>query len=207
MSNVIGINEFLGSAGKEAYCWLCQKPVSARAMFCHGCGSIQPVRDVDHFTRLGLEMSLDVDMEKLEKQYASLCAQLSPERFLIRGVGERGHAAKQMEVLKAAYQTLREPLRRGRYWLQLNAKEVFEDADGNPLVIELRQELTNAADPCHCDRVAQKAGQALEHGVMLLMQALRGEDWCQASRTLSQIDGVETILNDARVRRAGMTVT
>ncbi|MFA5040549.1 MAG: hypothetical protein WC464_02820 [Bdellovibrionales bacterium] len=205
MSNVVGMNEFVGMANGDLYCWLCQKPVSTRALFCHSCGTIQPVRDIDHFARLGLDRRLDVDMEQLERQYATFGKTLSPERFLIRGMGERGHAAKQLEALKEAYETLREPLRRGRYWLQLNEKEFKEEVAANPLVNELRRELTDAVEPSHCDRVAQKAGQALEQGVMLLMQALRGGDWQRANQTLIQIDGVEAILNDVRARREGLT--
>jgi molecular chaperone HscB len=205
MSNVVGMNEFVGMANGDSYCWLCQKPVSTRALFCHLCGTIQPVRDIDHFARLGLERRLDVDAELLERQYTTLSRTLAPERFLIRGMGERGHAAKQLEALKEAYETLRESLRRGRYWLQLNEKNFKEEITVNPLVSELRHELTIAADPSHCDRVAQRAGQALEQGVMILMQALRGGDWQQANLTLSQIDGVESILDEVRARRSGMT--
>jgi molecular chaperone HscB len=205
MSNVVGMNEYVGLASGNSYCWLCQKPVSIRALFCPICGTIQPVRDIDHFARLGVECRLDVDMELLERQYTTLSCMLAPERFLIRGIGERGHASRQLEALKEAYETLREPLRRGRYWLQLNEKEQEEDVNANPLVSELRQELTDAAEPSHCDRIAQRAGQALEQGVMLLMQALRGGNWREANKTLSQIDGVETILNEVRERRSGMT--
>ncbi|MFA4993685.1 MAG: hypothetical protein WC521_00030 [Bdellovibrionales bacterium] len=204
MSNVVGMNEFVGMVNGDTYCWLCQKPVSIRALFCHNCGTIQPVRDMDHFARLGLERRLDVDSEVLDRQYAKLSQTLSPEHFLIRGAGERGHATKQLEALKVAYETLREPLRRGRYWLRLNGKEFKDEVDSNSLVKDLYRELTDATDPSHCDRVAQKAGQALEQGVMLLMQALRGENWQQANLTLIQIEGVESILNEVRSRREGL---
>ena len=204
MHNVVGMNEFVGMANGDVHCWLCQKPVSTRALFCHQCGTVQPVRDIDHFARLGLERKLDVDGELLEHQYLALSRTLDPERFLIRGLGERGHAAKQLDALNEAYNTLREPLRRGRYWLQLNEKSFREEADDNPLVSELRRELKDAAEPSHCDRVAQKAGQALEQSVMLLMQALRGGDWQQANSTLIQIDGVESILDEVRSRRDGL---
>ena len=203
MFNVVGMNEFVGMANGNSHCWLCQKPVSTRALFCHHCGTIQPVRDIDHFARLGLERRIDIDLDMLERQYAALSRTLDPQRFLIRGIGERGHAAKQLEALNQSYDTLRDPLARGRYWLQLNNKAALEQAE-NALVLELRRELTDAADPSQCDRVAQRAGYALEQGVMLLMQALRGEDWQQANLTLIEIDGVEIILNEVRGRREGL---
>jgi molecular chaperone HscB len=206
MSNVIGMKEFTGTAIGGLHCWLCQKQVSTRALFCHHCGTIQPARDIDHFARLGLERRIDIEMEPLEHQYAALCRTLDPQRFIIRGMGERGHAAKQLEALSEAYDTLRDPLRRSRYWLGLHEKEFEEAAASNPMVVELQQDLESAADPAQCDRVAQKAGQAMETGIMGLMQALRGENWKQANTTLIELDGLETILGAVRARRAELTV-
>jgi molecular chaperone HscB len=203
--NVVGLNEFAGLANGDLHCWLCQKPVSTRALFCHNCGSIQPVRALDHFARLGIEKRIDLDVELLHRQYAALSRTLDPQRFLIRGMGERGHAAKQNEALNEAYETLREPVKRGRYWLMLHQKVQTEAPDIHPFVSQLRAELDSAAEPCQCDRVAQKAGQALEQGIMGLMQSLRGQDWTVASATLLELDVLETILGDVRSKRAGLT--
>jgi molecular chaperone HscB len=205
MSNVIGLSEFAGVANSNLHCWLCQKAVSSRALFCHHCGTIQPVRDIDHFARLGLERRIDIDMELLEHQYAALSRTLNPQRFMIRGMGERGHAAKQLESLNEAYEILREPLRRSRYWLAINEKSFNKPTDLNPLVKELRHELDAAAEACQCDRIAQKVGQALEQGIMGLMQALRSQKWQEANTVLMELDGLESILGDVRTRRMKLT--
>ncbi len=201
MSNVIGIHEIFGLANGGTYCWICQKPVSTRALFCHHCGTIQPVRDIDHFARLGLARQLDVDAELLEHQYKALSRTLAPERFAIRGLGERGHAAKQLDALREAYDVLRDPVKRGRYWLHMNEKDLVEVDICNPVVDELRRELTDAAEPNQYDRVAQRAGQALEQGVIVLMQSLRGGNWHLANSTLMELDGVGAILEEVRVCR------
>jgi molecular chaperone HscB len=205
MSNVVGLNEFVGMANGNLHCWLCQKPVSTRALFCHHCGTIQPVRDIDHFARLGLERRIDIDNDQLEHQYAALSRTLDPQRFMIRGMGERGHAAKQLEALNESYEILREPLRRGRYWLSLNEKEFKKATDAHPFVRELRGELETAAEASQCDRIAQKAGQALQDGIMGLMQALRGQKWQEANAALIELDGLEAILGDVRTRRVKLT--
>lgn len=205
MFNVVGLNEFAGVANSELHCWLCQKPVSTRALFCHHCGTIQPLRDIDHFARLGMERRIDIDMELLEHQYSALSRTLDPQRFLIRGIGERGHATKQLEALTEAYEILREPLRRGRYWLSLNEKNFKKDIEVQPFIKELRHDLETAVEPSHCDRVAQKAGQAMEQGIMGLMQALRGQNWQLANEALIELDGLESILGDVRSVRARLT--
>lgn len=205
MSNVVGMNEFVGMANGNLHCWLCQKNVSTRALFCHHCGTIQPVRDIDHFARLGMERSIDIDMDLLDHQHAALSRTLDPQRFMIRGIGERSHAAKQLEALNEAYEVLREPLRRGRYWLALNEKDNHAAASSNILIKELRNELDGAAQPAQCDRVAQRAGQAMQDGIMGLMQALRGQKWQEANAVLVELDGLESILSDVRVRRTKLT--
>ncbi len=210
MDNVIEFNEFTvptNCVSGEACCWICQKGNSLRALFCQHCGTIQPVRPIDHFARLGLERRIDIDLEALERQYAALRRSLSPERFVLRGMGERGHAAKQLEAVEEAYQTLREPLRRGRYWLALHEKEIEESENTNPLVSELRYELDNAIAAAQCDRVAHRAGQAMEQGIVGLMQALRSQNWQLANAMLIEVDGLESILTDVRDRRTSLSLS
>lgn len=209
MDNVIEFNEFTLASGcqtGETCCWLCQKGTSLRALFCQHCGTIQPVRPLDHFARLGLERRIDVDPTLLERQYTNLIKTLSPERFAIRGLGERGHAAKQLEAIEEAYQTLREPLRRGRYWLALHEKEIQDAESVNPMVAELRSDLDGASLASQCDRVAQKAGNAMEQGIVGLMQALRTQNWQLANAILLEVDGLEAILGDVRSRRSSLTL-
>jgi len=204
MDNVIEFNEFTVPAhcsNAETCCWICQKGNSLRALFCQHCGAIQPVRSIDAFARLALDRRIDIDLEVLDRQYTSLMRTLDPERFVIRGLGERNYAAKQREAVEVAYQTLRDPLKRSRYWFALHKKDIEETEATNPLVSELRYELDSAAAASQCDRVAQKAGQALEQGVMGLIQALRGQNWQLANAMLIEVDGLESILNNVRSRR------
>jgi len=205
MDNVIEFNDFAVSSNNmngETACWLCQKSTLLRALFCQHCGTIQPARPMDHFARLGLESRIDIDSDQLERQYAVLKRTLDPMRFAIRGMGERNHAAKQMEALEVAYRTLRDPLRRGRYWLVLHEKEIKETKADNPMIADLQGELEKATLAAQCDKIAQKAGNALEQGVMGLMQSLRTQNWQLANAILAEVEGLEAVLSDARARRA-----
>lgn len=205
MPNVIEFHQFANKPVKAALgelsCWLCQRAVSNRALFCHHCGTIQPVRDIDHFARLGLERRIDIDVELLEKQYATLKKSLDPNRFSIRGIGEKGHASGQVKALDYAYEILRDPLKRGRYWLELHAREVDEAEVSNPIIVDLMSELESAIAPADCDRVARKAGQAMQDGILSLMQSLRGQHWQRANSTLIELDGLEGILSSVREKR------
>lgn len=113
MDNIIDFSGFVLTPGPivaEAHCWLCQKGNSMRAFFCQHCGTIQPVRPIDHFARLGLECRIDIDIELLTVNDNSIFNGLfSVERFSIRGLGERNHAASQLAALEEADLTLRDP--------------------------------------------------------------------------------------------------
>jgi len=210
MDNIIEFNDFSSPddcSSAETCCWLCQKGNSLRAFFCQHCGTIQPVRSIDHFARLGLERRIDIDLQLLDRQYTNLQRSFSPERFAIRGLGERGHAAGQLKVLEQAYLALREPLRRARYWLELHGQETKETKTENPMVSDLRLELESAAVAIECDRVAQKAGQALEQGIVGLMQALRNKNWSLGNALLMEVSGLEALLVNVHNRRTELAIS
>ncbi|MDD5587372.1 MAG: Fe-S protein assembly co-chaperone HscB [Alphaproteobacteria bacterium] len=205
MNNIIEFITSSDGALDGVHCWLCQKPISVRALFCHQCGTIQPVRQLDHFARLGLDRNIDLDFEALEKQHTGLKRALDPNRFSIRGAGEKGHASKHLEALEEAYETLRDPLRRGRYWLILHEHATEKALEPNQTVADLRHEMETANEAEQCDRVARKAGQAMEEGILVLMQSLRNQNWRQASAMLFELEGLESILNGVRECRRQLT--
>ncbi|MEJ0063935.1 MAG: Fe-S protein assembly co-chaperone HscB [Alphaproteobacteria bacterium] len=205
MSNkIIGIIEAKDMMSTDIVCWFCQKQLSPRALFCNHCGAIQPVRPLDHFARLGIERRIDIDQTTLDRQFAGMQKTLSPDRFAIRTATERTYAAKQLEALTAAYEVLRDPVKRGRYWLTMHNKE-FEDAQATIAIVqEMRLQCEQAGSAPEIDRVAHKATQAFEEGITRLMQSLRQQNWQGANETLLELDGMENILSEARQKRRDM---
>jgi molecular chaperone HscB len=200
-TNVIGLSSAKDSLGTDIVCWFCQKQLSPRALFCNHCGTIQPVRALDHFTRLGLERRIDIDQTALDRQYGMMQKTFDPDRFAIRTPTERTHAAKQLEALTEAHSVLRDPVRRGRYWLALHNHDFTEAQAAVPLVQEMRLACQQAETAPAIDRVAQQASMAFEEGIMRLMQCLRQQNWQHANLTLLELDGMEIILDEARGKR------
>ncbi len=201
MSKVVGIGEAKDKMHSDVVCWFCQKQLSPRALFCTHCGAIQPVRALDHFSRLGMERRVDIDQTTLDRQFAAYQKTLDPDRFAIRTSTERNYAAKQLDALVEAYEALRDPVRRGRYWLSLHNLEFEANLVAVPAVQEMRLAYEQADSPQDIDRVAQKATIAFEDGLMRLMQSLRQQNWQSANATLLELDGMESILAEARGKR------
>jgi molecular chaperone HscB len=188
-------------------CWMCHEGLSTRARFCNHCGCIQPVRELDHFQRLGLARNIDLDLAVLERNYTAFQRSFAPDRFVIRSHAEKTYAQKHSVALTEAFDTLRDPVKRSRYWLELHAEEngtVRPDA-GSPLLNELQSVLEASQEAIELDRLARRAGQEMEHGIMRLLGSLRHKNWKGANEVLTILDGLESLITQVREKRQAMT--
>lgn len=200
--------EITCNASQGFHCWSCHGALGAREMFCHTCGTIQPARTMDCFQRLGLERRIDVDQALLDRNFTQLQRSFAPERFIIRSQQERVYAAKHLEAVQEAYETLRDPVKRSRAWIDMN-KASFERAlasqQSSAIVEELKAMYQNSDETAHLDRVAQRAGQEIEFGIIRLLSSLRLQDWQMANSILGELDGLETLIVEVREKRIALT--
>lgn len=185
-------------------CWMCRRAVSARALFCHGCGAVQPVRDLDPFTRLGLERRFDIDLAQLNRQYVGFRRAMTPERFANRGAREKTYAKAQTEAFAAAYEALKDPVRRARHLLGLTGAGAGEPGGGG--FGELAAEFDRAGDATVIDRLANKATHEREAALHRLAGAFRLGQLDQAAVEVARVEALDRLLDAARERRGGLPV-
>lgn len=185
-------------------CWVCQSSLSTRAAFCHDCGTIQPNRQMDHFTRLGLDRRFDVDREVVAARYTALSRIFQAERFAAKGPRQKQLASDQINALEEAYADLRCPVRRAQYLLCLHnaPSDLAEDEAGETL--ELRGELATAADAAAIDRVAFKARHGVEVAIRELSGAFRQQSYTEVAVILARLAQFEDIAASARARRSAI---
>jgi len=130
----------------DGECWRC----SARVGVSPACGTCEAPQALpsgaDHFTTLGLTRSLVVDLADLERRYHEASRLVHPDRHQI---GEPTAARISIETSAAvnrAYRTLRDPLARGRYWLELHGQSLAENNNRVPptlaaLVFDVQEQL------------------------------------------------------------------
>src|ERR1700736_4539783 len=73
----------------------------------------------DFFSFLGLPRKLRIDMSDLEQRYRALSRQFHPDYFYNAAPAERRAALEKSSYLNDAYRTLRQPIARVEYLLQL----------------------------------------------------------------------------------------
>ncbi len=111
----------------RSMCWHCQSE-STGEYFCQQCVKVQPLsKEFDYFTCLGLPRLLTIDREELESKYYEMSRSFHPDYFQQKTDVEQEISLKNSALLNTAYRTLKDPVRRAEYLVQLeagNAKDI-----------------------------------------------------------------------------------
>ncbi|WP_374382403.1 Fe-S protein assembly co-chaperone HscB [Dongia sp.] len=202
-----------GAAGGTEFvsCWSCKGPVASRALFCHTCGAIQGPGQTDHFTRLGLERSYDIDDDRLEKQYLGYQRVLHPDRFAAKSAKERALAEAQSVALNEAYETLEDPLKRATYLLRLKGviSEAAADKTVNDpaLLMEAMEKREALAEAESADAIEKLTVAAAGDAIQLLSdisKAFAADDLDAANRATLRLKYLRKFLEEARLRRSAL---
>src|SRR5512136_1070542 len=93
---------------------------------CSHCGA--PIAaDVDLFAALSVPRKLQIDLGRLEQAYHDLGRRIHPDRFASSPIALRDSSLRATATLTRAYRTLRDPVSRGLYWLELNGHKLREN--------------------------------------------------------------------------------
>lgn len=105
----------------RSMCWHCQSEVTGE-YFCDQCVKVQPLsKDSDYFTYLGLPRLLNIDGPALETKFYELSRAFHPDFFQNKTEAERTISLANSAALNTAYRTLKDPIRRAEYLVQLEA--------------------------------------------------------------------------------------
>ncbi len=103
----------------ERPCWSCQSE-KVDLYNCVSCKTIQEfLSDTDYFASLNQGYTLNINLDQLEKQYYELSRRFHPDFFQQRPKAEQEISLENTALLNKAYQTLKDPLKRAAYLIQL----------------------------------------------------------------------------------------
>src|SRR4029078_7125699 len=116
----------------RSMCWHCQSEVSGE-YFCERCVKVQPVsKEADYFTCLGFPRRLTIDPQKLEAKFYELSRAFHPDFYQNKSADEQTISLTNAALLNTAYRTLRDPIERAEYLLDLEAGSVKEIRNSPP---------------------------------------------------------------------------
>jgi molecular chaperone HscB len=120
-------------------CWNCQQETGP-SPFCDRCLKIQPPGpEMDYFTFMGLSLVPKIDLKALEEIFHNLSRKLHPDFYQDKSEREKALSLENSAVLNRAYRTLRDPVRRAEYLVQL--EEGPDAISGNHPPQELLEEI------------------------------------------------------------------
>ena len=106
----------------------------------------------NHFELFGLSPAYALDLEHLDRAYRDIQSKVHPDRFAHAGDAERRASMQMTTQVNEAYRTLKSPVQRAKYLLELNGVDVgFETNTAMPRQflmeqMELRERLEEARD-------------------------------------------------------------
>ncbi|MDA2916117.1 Fe-S protein assembly co-chaperone HscB [Nitrospinae bacterium AH_259_B05_G02_I21] len=114
-------------------CWSCYQPTGGKP-FCPDCATILPVPpQSNYFSILGLDAKrMSLEPERLEEAFYALSRQVHPDHYQSRSPKERQIAEERAAVVNVAYRTLRDPIARTEYLLELETSSPQEHRDQPP---------------------------------------------------------------------------
>ncbi len=117
----------------------------------------------NYFDLFGLKTSFDVDSAALHSQMQQLQARFHPDRYVSSSEQDKRLSVQQTSWVNEAYQTLKNPVKRARYMLEISGLELDDEnqttSDATFLMeqIELREQLdacrANEDPLSRCDQI------------------------------------------------------
>jgi molecular chaperone HscB len=189
-------------------CWSCKGPVTSRALFCHTCGVIQPPHAIDHFARLNLARTFDLDRAALERAYFGFQRNVHPDRFASKSPKEKALSQAQAVAVNDAWETLRDPLSRAVYLLQLRGAplpgddQTVNDPQLLMAALEDREALDDAQSAAELDAIAARAEGDYERALAALAQAFGANRLDQARDLTLKLRYLAKFRSEAKSKRA-----
>lgn len=123
---------------------------------------------VNYFQLFDLESQFVIDLAQLSTIYQTLQKAAHPDKFAHASSQEQLVAAKKSTLINDAYQTLKNPLMRAQYMLELRGVELpseqasFGDVEFLMRQMELREMLADIAQSSDIDAAIFEASQVLD---------------------------------------------
>jgi len=141
----------------RSMCWHCQSAMSGE-YFCERCVKVQPVsKETDYFTCLGLPRRLIIDQNKLEAKFYEMSRAFHPDFYQNKSETEQTISLGNAATLNTAYRTLRDPIQRAEYLLDLEAGSVKDIRTSPPA--DLFEEILGLQETLEAYRASDRASQ------------------------------------------------
>ena len=162
------------------------------------------------FDLLQLPKAFVIDLKKLDQNYQSIQKEIHPDRFASLGDDTKLESIKKTAQVNDAYQTLKSPIRRAEYLLQLHGINIHDEKytavpqDFLMQQMEWREELeTHKQDKLALEKLAADIQKNKNQMINQLPAFFDNKDdlndAIKTTRELNFIEKIEQHINDALI--------
>jgi molecular chaperone HscB len=167
------------AAAMNRQCWRCGV-TGAASLVCARCDAVQPLSvEADLFAILGFPRRLAVDSAELERRYHAASRAVHPDRHQTADDRQRELSLAASAAVNRAYRTLRDPVARGRYWLELHGTRLGDEGARVPPAIAAdvfeTQEKLEALRAASADAALRAEVRELRERFAARLESLRSE--------------------------------
>lgn len=167
----------------------------------------------NYFELFGLPVAFALDTNDLAARYRTLQRNFHPDKFAHASEQERRLSVQLSARLNEALQTLKDPVKRGRYLLQL--KDIATDEETDTVMtpdflmqqMELRERLEDARERAalagiNAEIAAQIDDRVRELGARL--QSAEQGDWLEARVLVRELQFLQKLQQEVRAREEAL---
>lgn len=157
------------------------------------------------FEMFNLPVGFEVDVAGLTPVYRELQKQYHPDRFADKATEQQRQAVQYAAQINTAHDTLRDPLLRARYLLELAGhpvaieKATVGDVDFLAAQMELREELDEADDFGQLEGLRQEVEEWQAGLIREFAIDYAAGDWAEAADTVRKLQFMARFLDEVRV--------
>jgi len=156
-----------------------------------------------HFQLFNLPQTFAIDLAALDTQYRRLQSEVHPDRFASASDAEKRQSLQLATQANDAYQTLKNPLQRGRYLLQLKGIDTLEESNtAMPTAfliqqMEWREAIEDAQNMAQLEVLQQDLREKTNFLCAQLQTALdQNHDDKMATESVRQLSFMDKLLNE-----------
>ena len=156
----------------------------------------------NYFELFHLPVSFDVDTDDLANRHRAIIARVHPDQFANKSAMEQRVALQWATFANEAFDTLKSPLKRAGYLLQLFAPELADEGERVNLPHEfLMQQMQwrEAMEDGEIERVRLDAMKAQSDNQVQLRMACDAADWTRVQTVLAQGQFIENFVGQLSV--------
>lgn len=164
----------------------------------------------DYFSLYSLPRDFEVNLKELKSRYLDLQQQYHPDRFASASESEQRQAVQRTAYLNQAYETLKSPLKRAIYLLELAGLSFDADSqthtDVNFLMaqLELREKLealSESEDPfADLDQLESQAQSEYREYQQEFVGNYAREDWGSATESIHKLMFASKLLEEIQLK-------